>query len=175
ADPLTTLPGDPTASDLTEDALALEFTRRHADELRYIHEWGRWFRWDGTRWAPERTLAVYDLARALTRTLSATTPNPRLAARVESAATVNAIVTLARVDRAHARVTEDFDADPWLLNTPAGTMDLRSGGIRPHRRADGITKVTLVAPGDADAPLWRACLRTWTQGDGELEAFLQRL
>jgi putative DNA primase/helicase len=165
---------EPTAGDLTEDALALEFTRRHREELRYVHEAGWWLHWDDTRWARERTLAVFDLARRLLREFAAMSANPRLVTKLETAATVAAIVTLARVDRQHARLMEDFDADPWALNTPAGTVDLRSGEMRPHRRADGLTKVTPVAPRHAEAPRWRACLRKWTQGDTELEAFLQR-
>jgi putative DNA primase/helicase len=161
--------------DLTEDALAAEFSRRHRDELRYVHEWGRWLRWDGARWADERTLAVYDLARDLTHNIGAGILNPKLRIRIQSASTVAAIVTLARADRAHARVTEDFDSDPWLLNTKAGTVDLRTGELRPHDRADGITKVTPVSPSDIDTPVWRDCLKTWTKGDDDLEATLQRL
>ena len=161
--------------DLTEDALALEFTRRHRDDLRYIHEWGKWLKWDGARFADERTLAVFDLARTIAHEAGARTGNARTRARIEAASTVAAIVTLARADRAHARVTEDFDGDAWVLNTPAGTVNLRSGEMRPHRREDGITKVTPVSP-SAEAPaLWLDCLRTWTRGDGELEGFLQRL
>ena len=166
---------EPTAADLSEDALALEFSRRHREDLRYVHEWGQWLRWDGARWASERTLAVFDLARAMLRELSTSSTKASLVAKLESAATVAAIVTLARVDRRHARVTDDFDQDPWLLNTPAGTVDLRVGALRPHRQTDGITKVTPVAPSEGDAPLWGACLQTWTQGDAELLAFLQRL
>ena len=55
-----------TPADLTENALAHEFTRHHRDELRYVHEWGQWLRWDKARWADERTLAVFDLARHVT-------------------------------------------------------------------------------------------------------------
>lgn len=161
--------------ELTEDALALAFTRRHRDDLRYVHEWGRWLRWDGKRWATERTLAVYDLARALTREVCLIQRSPRIRAKVQGASTVAAIVTLARADRAHARVTEDFDLDPWLLNTPAGTLELRTGELRPHRREDGITKVTPVPPTTEAPKLWLACLNTWTQCDPELTAFLQRL
>jgi putative DNA primase/helicase len=164
----------PTAADLTEDALALEFCRQHSQDLRYVHEWGArgWLRWDGARWDHERTLAVYDLARAMLREFSA---SDRLTVKLESAATVSAIVQLARVDRRFARVTEDFDQDAWLLNTPAGTVELQSGELRAHRRTDGLTKVTPVSPVAGEAPLWRACLHTWTQADAELEAFLQRL
>jgi putative DNA primase/helicase len=167
---LATDPGE-----LTEDALASEFTRRHQDALRYVNEWGKWLRWDGQRWAPERTLAVYDLARQITRDVTAKVVNQKIAARIQAAATVNAIVSLARCDRAHARVSEDFDADPWLLNTPAGTIDLRTGEMHGHRRQDGITKITTVAPNDGLAPHWGACLATWTNKDAELIAFLQRL
>lgn len=166
---------DAVPTDLTEDALAAEFTRRHRDDLRYVHEWGRWLKWDGHRWAHERTLRVFDLAREITHEVGAGILNGRLRARIQGASTVAAIVTLARADRAHARVTEDHDGDPWLLNTPEGTVDLRTGEMRPHRREDGITKVTPVSPGECVSALWRECLAVWTEGDVELEAFLQRI
>jgi hypothetical protein len=67
--------GSAGLSDLTEDALALMFTSRHAD-LLYCHECGKWLRWMDGRWANERTLAVFDLARALTREVSAPDPGP---------------------------------------------------------------------------------------------------
>src|SRR5262245_59300882 len=95
--------------ELTENALASEFTRRHLDDLRFVHEWGKWLRWDGHRWAFDRTIAVHNLARKLVREIGAEIRDKKIAARIESAATVNAIVSLARSDRAHARVTEDFD------------------------------------------------------------------
>jgi phage/plasmid-associated DNA primase len=39
---------------LTEDALALRFSERHAQDLRYIALRAQWFKWDGLRWRPER-------------------------------------------------------------------------------------------------------------------------
>src|SRR5689334_9873379 len=68
------------------------------------------------------------------------------AKKLASAKTVNAVQTLARADRRHAAVTEQWDIDLWALNTPAGTVDLRTGILRPHRRTDYITKITSVAP-----------------------------
>jgi putative DNA primase/helicase len=93
------------------------------------------------RWTIDRTIAVHNLARNLVREV-AKGQDAKLIARIESAATVNAIVALARADRAHARVTEDFDSDAWVLNTPAGTYELLTGTMRPHRREDGIMKIT---------------------------------
>lgn len=159
--------------ELTDDGLALELTRRHGEDLLYVHEWGRWLRWDGHRWTFERTLAVYDLARQLVHGLDI--EEARLRARITAASTIHAIVALARADRMHARVPEDFDRDIWLLNTPTGTIDLRTGARQAPARRDGITKSTPVAPSDVLAPHWVACLATWTNGDAELIAFLQRL
>ena len=34
-----------------------------------------------------------------------------------------------------------LDAEAHLFNTPAGTVDLKSGRLRPYSRADLITKV----------------------------------
>ncbi len=33
----------------SEDALALRFSKRHADDLRYVAAWSKWLQWDGTR------------------------------------------------------------------------------------------------------------------------------
>jgi putative DNA primase/helicase len=153
---------------LSDDALALLLTSRYRDELVYVNLWGRWLRWDGARWKHETTLVIFDLARDLLRELA---PDKKT---IRSAKTVNAVVSLARVDRAHARVPEDFDRWPMLLNTPAGTVDLRTGAMKAHAPGDLLTKVTPVSPG-GECPIWRDCLRTWTCGDDELEAFLWRL
>jgi putative DNA primase/helicase len=34
----------------------------------------------------------------------------------------------------------DFDQDPWTLNTENGTVDLRTGTLRPHRPEDLLSK-----------------------------------
>lgn len=35
----------------------------------------------------------------------------------------------------------DFDQDPWALNTENGTVDLRTGTLRPHRLKDLLGKI----------------------------------
>jgi hypothetical protein len=55
----------------SEEALALRFSRQYADSLRYVNDWGRWMKWDGTRWREDRTLHVFDKARAICRQVSA--------------------------------------------------------------------------------------------------------
>jgi putative DNA primase/helicase len=173
----TVAAAEAVAPEFSDDALALEFSARHDGQLLYVAEWGRWLRWDGTRWAEDTTLAVFDMARAVCREAAdraaATRGAAHLPVRLTSAQTVAAVERLARADRRHARAAADFDADPWALNTPGGVVDLRSGETRSHRRGDLFTKVTAAAP-EGDCPGWRAFLVEATQGDADLVAYLQR-
>jgi hypothetical protein len=41
--------------ELTEDGLALAFTKAHQDKLRYDHSIGRWFHWTGKAWRRDET------------------------------------------------------------------------------------------------------------------------
>lgn len=68
-----------------------------------------------------------------------------------------------------------LDADGYLLNTPGGTIDLRTGSVRPHKPDDYCTKITTVAPGIVGAELWRDFLNRLTVGDGDLERYLQEV
>ena len=67
-----------------------------------------------------------------------------------------------------------LDTDPWLLNTPAGTVDLRTGELREHRPDDLITKITAAGLDAAmDTPQWLEYLRT-SLGNSDLIAAYQR-
>ncbi len=116
---------------LSEVALAELFVERNPD-LRYVAKWGQWMMWTGTLWRPDDTLHVFDLARLIAREAAASNSKPTIA----SAKTVAAIASLARADRRLAATIDQWDADPWLLNTQAGTVDLRTGRLRAHRIGD---------------------------------------
>lgn len=160
----------------SEEGLALRFSQKYESDLRYVAGWGRWMCWDGTRWREDDTLAVFDRCRAICRRASAECGDAkeRAAIKIAAAQTVAAIERLARADRRHAAMVEQWDADPWLLNTPAGTVDLRTGKILKHRRDDNITKMTATGP-SGDCPLWLQFLERVTGGDSELRSFLQRI
>jgi putative DNA primase/helicase len=69
----------------------------------------------------------------------------------------------------------ELDAGPWRLNVQNGTLDLRSGALHPHDRADLITRLAAVDyDPDAPAPAWHAFLERILGGDPELIAFVQR-
>jgi putative DNA primase/helicase len=170
---LKTVDYEPNAQPLefTEDAIALRFAERHAGDLRYVAEWGKWFRWTGNRWQEEKTLYVFDLAKIVCREENARRNKPK--ETLNAGKTRAAVVSMAREDRRIAATIDQWDTDLWLLNTPGGVVDLRTGTLRAHQPEDYMTKITAVAPG-GDCPLFMDFLHTITAGDKELQAYLQR-
>jgi putative DNA primase/helicase len=160
----------------SEENLALRFSEQQADNLRYVAAWGKWMRWSGHRWRPDDTLNVFDASRAICRAAAAEVDaeHKSTAVRLASAKTVAAIEHLARCDRRHAATIDQWDSDLWILNTPAGVLDLRTGNLRPAARADYVTKSTAVRPGGA-CPLWLKFLDRITNGDQSLQRFMQRM
>jgi putative DNA primase/helicase len=167
--------GPETAPAFSEEALALQFAEVHEDDLRYVAAWGQWLEWDGVRWKRDNTLRALDLARRICRAASAECNMPNIARQLARAQTVAAVERLARADRRIAATVDQWDSDPWLLNTPGGVIDLRSGLLRPARREDYMTKCTAVAPSEAEPVVFLAFLTRVTGGDEELQQFLQRL
>jgi putative DNA primase/helicase len=168
----------PNADDLapafSDEALALRFADRHANDLRYVPAWSRWLTWDGKRWAPDEKLKVFTLARNLCR--EAANEANSGAAAIASRKKVAAVEQMARADQRLVVTIDDLDADPWVLNTPAGTLDLRSGKLRPHSPDDKLTKITGAAPDRSCAtPVWDAFLARITDNQPELIAFLKRV
>jgi putative DNA primase/helicase len=166
------LDGVPPA--FSDDALALRFADRHEGALRFIAAWGQWYRYNGKVWQQDDTLHAFDLARRICREASAEC-NGKDAAKgaLASAKTVAAVERLARSDRRIAASIDQWDADPWLLNTPDGVIDLRTGSTRAHRADDYMTKLTATGPRGA-CPLFLAFLDTVAAGDRELIAYIRR-
>jgi len=163
----------PIPPEFSDDALALRFTRLHQDTLRYVAAWGKWLIREPAVWRFDETVHVFDLARTVCRAASNETDKSSVARSVAGAATVAAVERLARADRRHAATVDQWDSDPWLLNTPGGVVDLRTGVMREHRSDDFMTNITAVEPGGT-CPTWLTFLDRITSHDTELQAFLQR-
>lgn len=71
----------------------------------------------------------------------------------------------------------ELDANPYLLNTPDYTVDLKKGmdGKQPHRAEDFITKCTSVVPGSEGEEIWQAALSTFFCGDTNLQTYVQQI
>lgn len=68
-----------------------------------------------------------------------------------------------------------LDADPYLLNTPHGTVDLATGAMNPHRASDLITKQTEFSPSSDGMDIWLDALDTFFCRDDDLISYVQQV
>lgn len=159
---------------LTEHGVALAFMQQHKDRLRFCHDAGSWFLWTGTHWRQDKKHTAFSFARKLVAEANREAEF-KTQAITGKAAFSGGVERFARADPAFAVTGDEWNPDPWLLGTPGGTVDLRTGVLRPAQQGDMITRTTAVAPNDDGAPpVWRDFLMQATGGDVELIGFLQR-
>ena len=129
---------------LSDDALALELGRIDFDQnARFVAEWGTWLFWKGAVWDKSKVGAFTRIREYLRQKTPSTKRNKQ---NLLSAPTVSAVERLAHSNPLSHALPEAFDSNLMLLGTPGGTVDLRSGKMRPAQREDMITMQTAVAP-----------------------------
>jgi putative DNA primase/helicase len=169
------------AGDLDNAATLVE---RYGHEFRYSSALG-WLRWDGRRWTEDDTLVIQQRAKTVARDLLLFLPdaiNSRdrdgRAKRIISAQEARRIGAMMKLATSEPPIPVSIgalDTDTWLLTVRNGTIDLRTGALRPHRPEDLITKL---APVDYDpeapCPRWERFLAEIFAGDAGLIEFMQR-
>lgn len=176
------IPHQQIAQLTTDVGNAARLVSAYGSDLRYCHATGHWYKWDTKRWrcdlqggimrcAKNVALGILDEAKRCEDDR-----RDRLlqwAMSSQKRDRINAMTALAQTDLAIA--TDDMDADPWLFNCLNGTIDLRTGQLRPHDPADYITKLAPVEyDPDAPCPLFESFLQRTFDGDHDLIAFVQR-
>lgn len=163
---------------LDEDGVIRAFTDRHKGELRFDHNAGRWFRFDGNYWRCEETKLAHHYARDLATRLAKRDPKAKALNKVS---TWEAVERGARTVREFACTADSWNRNPMLLGTPGGTVDLRTGKVRPGKPDDHISKITAAAPiplnrfkPERDCPLWLAFLGQALDSDAAAIRFLQQ-
>ncbi|MPQ35072.1 phage/plasmid primase, P4 family [Limosilactobacillus fermentum] len=75
------------------------------------------------------------------------------------------------------RQLNEFDADPFLLNTPAGPFNLKKGlhGKQEIKASELITKSTACIPGTKGSKLWQTALDTFFCHDQDLINYVQEI
>ena len=182
---LDMLPEDATPEEEPDDALFFAdqdgviraFTAKHKDDLRFDHTAGSWFKWDGNCWRAERTKLAHHYARRMATRMAKRDPKAKA---LLSVPTWEAVERGARTVRQFAVTSEHWNRDMMLLGTPGGTVDLRTGELRPGNPSDHVSRLTAVAPiprdqfdPARDCPKWLAFLNEALDGDAEAIRFLQ--
>ena len=168
----------------TEMGLSELLVHRHGRDLRYCFPWASFLAWDGRRYQRDRTGEARRRAKETVRSVYAVAAKTEddkqrralldWAKTFEKAAKVAAILTLAEAEPGIPIVPEEMDADQFLFNVLNGTVNLRTGELRPHDRADNITKFSPVAyVATAECPTFLAFLERVVP-DAHVRDFLRR-
>lgn len=172
----------------TEAANAKRLVALRGADFRWCEPFGRFHVWTGARWEADPKRIVERFAKEVYQNLwteiagCADVSDDELAAMIRfvrstgTARAIDAMLRLARSEPGIPVVPDELDQDVWLLNCPNGTLDLRTGELRPHRREDLITKLCPV-PFDknASAPIWEATITRCLANNQRLITFVQRL
>jgi putative DNA primase/helicase len=140
--------------------------------------------WDGARYRFDETGAVFQLAKETARSIREEAMNQATdkakktfdwALASENNNRLNAMLNAARTEPGMSITPDLWDSEPWLLNVLNGTIELRTGILREHRKQDHITAL---APfeyyPDAACPAWLSFLNRAFAGDEQMIGFVQR-
>jgi putative DNA primase/helicase len=171
----------------TEVANGARIIAVHGAQLRWCDAWKTWLVWDGRRWRDDDQRSVDAMAKATLNELfraaawayehvsdDAGGKMLTFARSSNSKRGIENALALARSEPGIPITPDQLDADGWRLNVANGTLDLRTGQLRPHDRADLCTKLADVTyDADAECPMFREFLRA-VLPDVAVRQFVQR-
>lgn len=171
---------------LTDRGNAHLFVKRHARDYRHVSGLG-WYRWSGTHWENDEKSSVLWAAGDLAESIAESDPAGRYSdadlrehrLRALSTPGANAMLAQAASDTEMALDLALLDADPHVLCTPSGIVDLRSGRMRvadPDK--DFHSRSTITGPRTMPTPRWNEFLTATFGADAEgaeMIRFLQLL
>ncbi|GAB6035776.1 hypothetical protein JCM15519_03350 [Fundidesulfovibrio butyratiphilus] len=153
----------------TEDGVAQHFIDAHEAHVRFNVSRKQWLIWSSTHWRPDETRRVADRIRKLCR------HHAQHAKALATSKAVRAVEALAQTDQRIVVTADMLDKDLWLLGTPGGVVDLRTGVLREGRPDDAITKLTSCAPSETeDCPTFLRFIDEITLRYIELQRFLKQ-
>lgn len=184
ADPDDQKDAPPSYSDL---ALARIFGNDYGDRFRYVEPWGGWLLYEAKKglWSVDEKhkseAAMQRIARAQAAKanndfgLSDSVRRGTCMNLTRTNTTLNALKAARSDRRVASQGVSDFDVDPFMLNTPAGLLDLRTGAMKPHDPKNYCTVTTAVAPKPGVPVRWLAFLDEALEGDQEVISYVQTL
>jgi len=170
---------------LTDLGNARRLARLYGADVRYVAGLEQYHIWSGAHWPPDDTRQIDRFAKVVPEEVyreagyeedeGRRTKLGRHALQSESARAIRAMTELLKSERAIIVPATALDRDPWLLNCQNGTIDLRTGDLREHRREDLITKLIPVDYDPAAAcPHFQRFLEQILGGRVTLVRFVQK-
>jgi len=173
----------------TDIANSRRFVDKFAGQLLFIPPWGKWLSWDGKRWHDDNGTGAAQRAKkyadSLWFDLGKMAPQldkedlAKMASFIRAtsqSAKLSAFMRLAESDERVVCPVELLNSDPLLLNVKNGTVDLRTGTLRPHNPEDRLTQLaSIVFDANATCPKWLETLNLVFDGDQQLIDYVQTI
>lgn len=170
----------------TDMGNAERFADKFGDSVRYCSKLGKegvWLIWDSARWQIDEKLKINQMAKQIVPDIYLDSQNAGIQAdkirlfkwalQTEGLATRNNMIKDARPSLAIA--VDELDTHPWLINVINGTIDLRTGKLRPHAQADYLTKMLQIEYDDqAKCDAWMEFINTAHWDKQEMIDYLQK-
>ncbi len=161
---------------MSDDHVASEFAEAHKDILRFDHARGKWFLWNNTHWLSAEKGQGFHFAREFCAAIAPKAGTETMQRKLASVKCMKDIEFMSRSDPRVATTAEGWDADAFLLATPSGTVDLRTGDLREPRPDDMISKICAVGPSpDENCPIWKQFMKEACNDHEEQIEFLQKM
>lgn len=168
---------------------ARRFCDLFGEDVRYSYIDKRWYKYDGRRWAADSAGTVERLADLAAEAMK---PEAVLWSKQDEEKGTEMLKAFEKHCKAsrsnkskRAMLTEvqhhlpiqpsQTDKHKFLLNTPSGVINLKTGQTGEHKQEYYMTKITGAEHSpNADCPRWTAFLREIFGGDGELIRYIQK-
>jgi len=128
------------------------YADRHSSRVRYCYEFNGWYYWDSNKWSIDRVGFSMSMAKITAREIAREATileseedrknKNKWSLKSRSSASLKNMLHLAQSEGNIPVMAESFDSDAWVLNTPTGMVDLRTGDMSSHDPDKLCTKMT---------------------------------
>jgi len=157
----------------------------HGPNIRYCYPYKRWFVWDGKRWNGDNMGLLRKMCKDVIKSMykkASEMDNEKdrkelsqYAMKCETVKKARDMVEFAQSEDGVPILPEHLDKNIYLINCLNGTVDLKTGELKPHDRSDLITKLAPANfnPG-SECTAWLDHLNKIMAGNQDLIKFLQK-
>jgi putative DNA primase/helicase len=157
------------------------FALEHHRKFKFLDDRETWLRWDGKRWKEASESDVFRAAKRVVKKMlveaikSEDKDDHSWAQSSLASSKLAAMIKCAQSEKSLIDKAKNFDRNPELITVENGTIDLRTGKLRPHAQEDKITTLTEIKyDPQAKCQGWEEFLFQVFDGDLELIDLIHR-
>lgn len=173
-----------TISKFTDLGNAEYFAKYYDGKVKHCSQMDKWLVWDGKKWTADNSNQILVLAGKCVRSmydyLSRMNDDDQRkklfnhAMKSEDARRLKSMITLAKGFMPIS--VDELDSDPWLLNSPSGIIDLKTGELLPHSPKKYMTKIiSATYDTNGKCPVFDKFLSSVFDGNKNIIGFMRRL